>query len=96
MGLWHVYYEGRQMECCGPAVSVGDEVSRPLLLCDAEDVLGGGWYDQLTQVSGLSSAVREASGLPADAPPGAETADLDTASLAALLERFSTVHRPPH
>jgi hypothetical protein len=207
MGLWHVYYENWQMECCGSPFSVGDEVSWPLLLCDADDVLGGGWYDQLSKVSGpveggtvpvlrdenglvvavgageiegaaewvrlvglltveghsdgppevrgrvravqlvtqeyaplapgsltwvpvpgerrlrsvescpkwfgerdagvmvtlevpdtdswLSHAVREASGLPEDAPPGAETEGIDGASLAALLETFSTARRPP-
>jgi len=205
MGLWHVYYEDWQMECCGSPFSVGDEVSWPLLLRDADDVLGGGWYDQLTKVSGpvaagavpvlsdenglvvavgageiegaakwvrlvglltvethsdgppevrgrvravqlvsqgyapltpgsltrepvpgerrlrsvescpkwfgdrdagamvtlevpgtdswLSYAVREASGLPKDAPPGTETEGIDGVSLAALLETFSTVRR---
>ncbi|WP_373463980.1 DUF6578 domain-containing protein [Streptomyces canus] len=23
MGLWHVFYENRQMECCGTPFSVG-------------------------------------------------------------------------
>lgn len=207
MGLWHVFYEDWQMECCGTPFSVGDEVSWPLLLSDGDSVLGGGWHDQLTKVVGpveggvlrdenglvvavrqraerpgdsirvvgmlmvethgadvpevrgrvravqvltqgyvrppdsdawwpvptqrwlravercprwfaeratgerarrtdagvvvtldvpdtdswLSYAVREASGLPKDAPPGAETQGIDGTSLAALLETFSTV-----
>ncbi|CAM5525688.1 DUF6578 domain-containing protein [Streptomyces purpurascens] len=52
MGLWHVFYADWQMECCGTPFSVGDEVSWPLLLLDADDVYGGGWHDQLTKVAG--------------------------------------------
>ncbi|MGW1952051.1 DUF6578 domain-containing protein [Streptomyces sp. NPDC001920] len=52
MGLWHVYYADWQMECCGTPFSLGDEVSWPLLLSDADDVLGGGWHDQLTEIAG--------------------------------------------
>jgi hypothetical protein len=52
MGLWHVVYEDWQMECCGTPFSVGDEVSWPLLLLDADTVFGGGWHDQLTKVAG--------------------------------------------
>ncbi|MFC8141074.1 DUF6578 domain-containing protein [Streptomyces paradoxus] len=52
MGLWHVYYEDWQMECCGTPFSVGDEVGWPLLLLDPDTVLGGGWHDQLTEVAG--------------------------------------------
>ncbi|CAM5745449.1 hypothetical protein SAFG77S_12779 [Streptomyces afghaniensis] len=52
MGLWHVIYEDWQMECCGTPFSVGDEVSWPLLLQDADRVFGGGWHDQLTKVAG--------------------------------------------
>lgn len=44
--------------------------------------------------SWLSYAVREASGLPEDAPPGAETEGIDEGSLVALLETFSTVRVP--
>ncbi|MFF4268393.1 DUF6578 domain-containing protein [Streptomyces sp. NPDC001536] len=213
MGLWHVFYEDWQMECCGTPFSVGDEVSWPLLLSEG-DLLGGGWHDQLTKVVGpvadgvladenglvvavpdrtgdrmreaglltvethgaelpetrgrvravqvltqgyarpepgdgawepvpgerwlkavercpkwfgdkaagkgpdgrprrhrgagvfvtlevpdtdswLSYAVRKASGLPEDAPPGAETEGIDAHSLAALLETFSTVRDRP-
>lgn len=209
MGLWHVFYEDWQMECCGTPFSVGDEVGWPLLLSNGGLVLGGGWHDQLTKVVGpvrdgvlrdenglvvavqgrrardsdrvvglltvetcgadlpevrgrvravqvltqgyvqpldsetwwpvaaerrlravercpkrfadrepvdgyrhmdagvmvtlevpgtdswLSYAVRRASGLPEDAPPGAETEGLDAHSLAALLETFSTVRGRP-
>ncbi|MEU6380878.1 DUF6578 domain-containing protein [Streptomyces sp. NPDC046909] len=207
MGLWHVFYEDWQMECCGTPFSVGDEVGWPLLLVTEGETLGGGWHDQLTKVAGpvadgvlrdenglvvavqeragewmrlvglltvethgaklpeargrvrsvqvltqayarsasgagawepvpgerslkavgtcpkwfgdkeagdrrlrgagavvtldvpgtdswLSYAVREASGLPKDAPPGAETDGIDADSLAALLETFSTVSGP--
>ncbi|MCT9144771.1 DUF6578 domain-containing protein [Streptomyces violarus] len=52
MGLWHVFYADWQMECCGTPFSVGDEVSWPLLLLDADDMYGGGWHDQLTKVAG--------------------------------------------
>ena len=48
MGLWHVFYEDWQMECCGTPFSVGDEVSWALLLVTGGDMLGGGWHDQLT------------------------------------------------
>ncbi|WP_031111072.1 DUF6578 domain-containing protein [Streptomyces sp. NRRL S-146] len=70
MGLWHVFYEDWQMECCGTPFSVGDEVSWPLLLLDADTVLGGGWHDQLTEVAGPVEdvggvrMVREETGLP--------------------------------
>ncbi|MFF8395976.1 DUF6578 domain-containing protein [Streptomyces sp. NPDC016172] len=80
MGLWHVFYEGWQMECCGTPFSVGDEVSWPLLLLDADTVLGGGWHDQLTEVAGPVEdvggvrMVREETGLPValGADPDAE------------------------
>ncbi|KMS66394.1 hypothetical protein ACM01_45885 [Streptomyces viridochromogenes] len=52
MGLWHVFYEDWQMECCGTPFRLGDEVSWPLLLSDADEVLGGGWHDQLTRIAG--------------------------------------------
>jgi hypothetical protein len=52
MGLWHVFYESWQMECCGTPFGVGDEVSWPLLLQSSEDILDGGWHDQLTKVTG--------------------------------------------
>lgn len=45
--------------------------------------------------SWLSHAVRKASGLPEDAPPGAETEGIDARSLAALLETFSTMPSRP-
>ncbi|MEU0171270.1 DUF6578 domain-containing protein [Streptomyces iakyrus] len=70
MGLWHVFYEDWQMECCGTPFSVGDEVSWPLLLLDADTVLGGGWHDQLSEVTGPVEDVggvrmlREGAGLP--------------------------------
>lgn len=80
MGLWHVFYEDWQMECCGTPFSVGDEVSWPLLLLDADTVLGGGWRDQLTEVAGPVEdvggvrMVREETGLPValGADPDAE------------------------
>ncbi|KUO23072.1 DUF6578 domain-containing protein [Streptomyces dysideae] len=53
MGLWHVFYEDWQMECCGTPFSVGDEVSWPMMIVDADAVLGGGWHDQLTKVVGV-------------------------------------------
>ncbi|WP_128437219.1 DUF6578 domain-containing protein [Streptomyces cyaneus] len=52
MGLWHVFYADWQMGCCGTPFEVGDEVSWPLLLNDADGVLGGGWHDQLTKIAG--------------------------------------------
>ncbi|NUP17412.1 MAG: hypothetical protein HOZ81_15165 [Streptomyces sp.] len=54
MGLWHVFYESWQMECCGTPFRVGDEVSWPLQLRDADDVCGGGWPDRLTESAGRS------------------------------------------
>ncbi|QCD55555.1 DUF6578 domain-containing protein [Streptomyces hawaiiensis] len=80
MGLWHVFYADWQMECCGTPFSVGDEVSWPLLLLDADDVFGGGWHDQLTEVAGPVEdvggvrMVREETGLPValGADPDAE------------------------
>lgn len=69
MGLWHVIYEDWQMECCGTPFSVGDEVSWPLLLKDADWVFGGGWHDQLSEVAGPVEdvggvrVVREGTGL---------------------------------
>ncbi|MEV0171067.1 DUF6578 domain-containing protein [Streptomyces sp. NPDC050803] len=52
MGLWHVFYENWQMECCGTPFTVGDEVSWPLRFHAADGYFGGGWYDQLTKVTG--------------------------------------------
>ncbi|KUN72116.1 hypothetical protein AQJ46_13920 [Streptomyces canus] len=52
MGLWHVFYADWQMECCGTPFSVGEEVRWPLLFHAADDVLGGGWRDQLTELAG--------------------------------------------
>ncbi|MFI2435699.1 DUF6578 domain-containing protein [Streptomyces sp. NPDC018693] len=45
MGLRQVFYADWQMECCGTPFSVGDEVSWPLRVAAADDVLGGGWPD---------------------------------------------------
>jgi hypothetical protein len=70
MGLWHVYYEDWQMECCGTPFSVGDEVSWPLLLLDSGTVPGGGRHDRLTELTGPVEdvggvrMVREETGLP--------------------------------
>ncbi|KUL21634.1 DUF6578 domain-containing protein [Streptomyces regalis] len=52
MGLWHVFYEDWQMECCGTPFKVGDEVSWPLLFQSSDDALGGGRHDQLTKITG--------------------------------------------
>jgi hypothetical protein len=52
MGLWHVFYADWQMECCGTPFSLGDEVSWPLVLGAADDMPGGGWHDQLTEIAG--------------------------------------------
>ncbi|GAA4086800.1 DUF6578 domain-containing protein [Streptomyces shaanxiensis] len=52
MGLWHVFYDDWQMECCGTPFKVGDEVSWPLLMSDADGKLGGRWHDQLTKIAG--------------------------------------------
>ncbi|MEU6259811.1 DUF6578 domain-containing protein [Streptomyces sp. NPDC047043] len=52
MGLWQVFYGGWQMECCGTPFKVGDEVSRQLLFTDADEVLGGGWYEELSKIVG--------------------------------------------
>ncbi|MFF4346259.1 DUF6578 domain-containing protein [Streptomyces sp. NPDC001530] len=51
MGRWRIFYADWQMECCGTPFSVGDEVSWPLLLGFAEDVLGGGWFEELGKIS---------------------------------------------
>ncbi|MBT2417435.1 hypothetical protein J7F01_20595 [Streptomyces sp. ISL-22] len=52
MGLWHVFYADWQMECCGTPFSLGDEVSWPLLFQPADDLLGGGRHDRLTEIAG--------------------------------------------
>lgn len=52
MGLWHVFYENWQMECCGRPFKVGDKVSWPLLFTDADGALGGGWDDELSKIVG--------------------------------------------
>lgn len=62
MGLWQVFYEGWQMECCGTPFAVLDEVSWPLLLDDADGVLGGGWHDRLTRLVGSVEEVPDAEG----------------------------------
>jgi hypothetical protein len=62
MGRWWVFYADWQMECCGTPFSVGDEVSWPLLLMDSDDVLGGGWYDELSKLSSLAEVVRDEDG----------------------------------
>ncbi|MFE0253329.1 DUF6578 domain-containing protein [Streptomyces sp. NPDC059010] len=55
MGIRQVFYESWQMECCGTPFQVGDEVSWPLLLRDADDVCGGGWPDRLTGIAGRTA-----------------------------------------
>jgi hypothetical protein len=40
------------MECCGTPFSVWEEVRWPLLFHAADDILGGGWRDQLTELEG--------------------------------------------
>ncbi|MDF2265853.1 hypothetical protein P2Q00_10395 [Streptomyces coacervatus] len=62
MGLWHVFYADWQMECCGTPFAVMDEVSWPLLLQDADGVLGGGWHDQLTKLVGPVAEVPDEEG----------------------------------
>lgn len=62
MGLWHVFSEDWQTECCGEPFAVGDEVSRPLLLAGPGDVLGGGWHDRLTKITGLVEDVPDGEG----------------------------------
>ena len=62
MGLWHVFYEGWQMDCCGTPFAVMDEVGRPLLLTDADGVLGGGRHDQLTRLVGPVEEVPDEEG----------------------------------
>lgn len=52
MGLWHVFYEDWQMECCGTPFGVGDEVGWPLLLQAPDPLLGGGPHDLLTELAG--------------------------------------------
>ncbi|MDK1343741.1 hypothetical protein QNO09_10555 [Streptomyces sp. 378] len=79
MGLWHVYYEDWQMECCGTPFSVGDEVSWPLLLRDSGTAPGGGRHDRLTEITGFVEhvggvrMVRAETGLPVAL--GADLAD---------------------
>ncbi|WP_067244941.1 DUF6578 domain-containing protein [Streptomyces sp. DSM 15324] len=47
------------MECCGEPFAVGDEVSWPLLLRPCGEVLGEGWDEHLTEVSGPVEDVRD-------------------------------------
>ncbi|WP_405873469.1 DUF6578 domain-containing protein [Streptomyces sp. NBC_00005] len=70
MGLWHVFYAGWQMECCGTPLAVGDEVSRPLLPADADEMLGGGPHDQPTKLVG---SVGRSSGTGGSGGPAAPT-----------------------
>ncbi|MGW2695844.1 DUF6578 domain-containing protein [Streptomyces sp. NPDC001296] len=60
--MWQVFYADWQMECCGTPFSVGEEVSWPLLLMDAEDVLGGGWEEPLGTLAAPVAEAREAAG----------------------------------
>ncbi|MEV6024008.1 DUF6578 domain-containing protein [Streptomyces sp. NPDC052036] len=57
-----VFYADWRMECCGTPFSVGEEVSWPLLLMDAEDVLGGGWEDPLSTLDGPTEEVHDVAG----------------------------------
>ncbi|MEU6095336.1 DUF6578 domain-containing protein [Streptomyces sp. NPDC047079] len=59
MGIRKVFYADWQMECCGSPFSVGEEVSWPLLLTDADDVLGGGWDDALSTLAGPTEEARD-------------------------------------
>ncbi|MGX1545073.1 DUF6578 domain-containing protein [Streptomyces adustus] len=59
MGLWHVFYPGWQMECCGTPFAVGDEVSWQLLLERADDLADGGGPGLLTEVTGPVEEFRD-------------------------------------
>ncbi|MGW2825533.1 DUF6578 domain-containing protein [Streptomyces sp. NPDC001443] len=59
MGLWHVFYPGWQMECCGTPFAVGDEVSWQLLLERADDLADGGGPGLLTEVTGPVEELRD-------------------------------------
>ncbi|MET8099934.1 DUF6578 domain-containing protein [Streptomyces sp. NPDC005236] len=59
MGRWWVFYADWQMECCGTPFSVGDEVNWPLLLGDADDVLGGGWSRELSEIAATVEHVHD-------------------------------------
>jgi len=89
MGLLHVFYPDWQMECCGTPFSVGDEVSWPLLFRPADEVLGGGWRDHLTHLTGpveqaAVRVLRDANGLVVAVPESA-AALRDPAVLVGLL-----------
>ncbi|MEU6367226.1 DUF6578 domain-containing protein [Streptomyces sp. NPDC046931] len=95
MGIWKVFYADWQMECCGTPFSVGEEVSWPLLLADADDVLGGGWDDGLStfagpaeEVTGALRLVRAADGLVAALPGDAAPANAHRSGLLCV-ERHS-------
>ncbi|MFJ5528649.1 DUF6578 domain-containing protein [Streptomyces sp. NPDC093261] len=62
--MWQVFYADWQMECCGTPFAVGEEVSWPLLLMDADDVLGGGWSDPLSTLAGPAEGAVDATGAP--------------------------------
>ena len=62
MENWHVFYADWQMECCGTPFSVGDEVSWPLLLMDADERLGGDWDRELSRIVGSVETVRDEDG----------------------------------
>ncbi|MGW2520953.1 DUF6578 domain-containing protein [Streptomyces sp. NPDC001617] len=64
MGLWQVYYEGWQMECCGEPFAVGEEVRWPLQFHDADDVLSGGWSEELSRLAGPVEEVPDGEGGP--------------------------------
>ncbi|MEU1196691.1 DUF6578 domain-containing protein [Streptomyces sp. NPDC005813] len=62
MARWWVFYADWQMECCGTPFSVDDEVSWPLLLLSSDEVLGGGWYEELSKLSGPVETVTDHDG----------------------------------
>ncbi|MFC7266602.1 DUF6578 domain-containing protein [Streptomyces lutosisoli] len=63
MGRWWVFYADWQMECCGTPFSVGDEVSWPLALEYEEDILDGGWSEQLSKISAPVEWARDGDGV---------------------------------
>ncbi|GGN84792.1 hypothetical protein GCM10011579_075110 [Streptomyces albiflavescens] len=63
MGRWRVFYADWQMECCGTPFSVGDEVNWPLLLRSSQEVLGGGWSEELSKISAPVERVHDEDGV---------------------------------
>ncbi|WP_369258253.1 DUF6578 domain-containing protein [Streptomyces sp. R35] len=63
MGRWWVWCDNVEIECCGTLFSVGDDVTWPLALEYEEDILDGGWSEQLSKIAAPVERVRDGDGM---------------------------------